>query len=655
MEPLTGEWFLRNSRFGMLESILEELLPIRARRGTPPMDLPPHLKAVLESLPQRPGCYLMKDSAAKVIYVGKAINLRSRVRSYFQPGADLSPRTTHLVGQITDLEWIVVASELEALILEMNLIKRYRPKYNVRLKDDKRYPYIKVHWADPYPKVTVTRQVDSDGGRYFGPYTSVWAVHQTLDLLRKIFPYLTCDRVITGKDKRACLWYDLHLCSAPCIGAIGPSEYRQTIEDLCRFLQGDTESIIDRLRTEMTRHSEELRFEKAAALRDQLEAIGRVVEKQTVISSERLDADVVALAREENEACVQVFLVREGRLIGREYFVLDGAEGTAEGEVLRQFLAQFYAQTTYVPSEILLSSPIEESEVIELWLRSKRGGNQPHLRTPREGAGRQLLEMATENARQTLASLRAQWAADRSRQVEALSELQQALALPRPPARIECFDVSNIQGTAITASMVVFEQGAPHKAHYRRFMIRSVQGPDDFASLREALRRRFRRWAEINGGSLPIGRRPDPSFGLLPDLLLIDGGKGQLSQALAVLQEFDLRQRVPAAALAKQHEELFVSDKSDSILLPRTSRALFLVQRVRDEAHRFAISHHRLLRERRGLNSQLEEIPGIGPARRRALLKAFADIEGIRQASLEELSRVPGISRDLAARLKQGL
>lgn len=619
------------------------------------MDLSPHLKAVLDSLPQRPGCYLMKDSAAKVIYVGKAVNLRSRVRSYFHSGADFSPRTTHLVRQIADLEWIMVASELEALILEMNLIKRYRPKYNVRLKDDKRYPYIKVHWADPFPKVTVTRQVENDGGRYFGPYTSVWAVHQTLDLLRKIFPYLTCDRVITGKDKRACLWHDLHLCNAPCIGAIGQSEYRQTIEDLCRFLQGDAESIVSRLQTEMAQHSEGLRFEQAAALRDQLDAISRVIEKQKVISPERLDADVIALARAENEACVQVFLVREGRLIGREHFVLDGTEEIAEGEVLSQFLTQFYDQATYVPAEVLLTSPIEESGVVELWLQSKRGGQKAEVRAPREGVRHQLVEMAGENARETLNSLRAQWAADRSKQVEALSELQQALTLPRPPARIECFDVSNTQGTAITASMVVFEHGAPRKSHYRRFVIRSVQGPDDFASLQEALRRRFRRWAEINSGSLGIGRRPDPSFALLPDLLLIDGGKGQLHQALTVLEEFDLRQRLPAAALAKQQEELFLADRSDSIILPRTSQALFLVQRVRDEAHRFAISHHRQIRERRGLASRLDEIPGIGPARRRALLKAFADLEGIRRASLEELTRVPGINRNLAARLKQDL
>jgi len=619
------------------------------------MDPSPHLKAVLDSLPQRPGCYLMKDPAAKVIYVGKAVNLRSRVRSYFHAAADLTPRTTQLVRQIADLEWIVVASELEALILEMNLIKRYRPKYNVRLKDDKRYPYIKIHWADPYPKVTLTRRVDNDGGRYFGPYTSVWAVHQTLDLLRKIFPYLTCDREITGQDKRACLWYDLRLCSAPCIGAIGQAQYRQTIDDLCRFLQGETESIVSRLQAEMERHSKQLRFEQAASLRDQLEAISRVIEKQKVITPERLDADVVALARAESEACVQVFLVREGRLIGRDYFVLDGAEGIPEGEILRQFLVQFYDQATYVPAEVLIPSPIEEGEVIELWLRSKQQGKTPKLLAPGAGIRRQLVEMAAENALETLNSLQAQRAADRSKQVEALHELQQALSLPGPPSRIECFDVSNTQGTAITASMVVFEQGAPRKAHYRRFIIRSVQGPDDFASLQEALRRRFRRWAEINGGALPIGRKADPSFALLPDLLLIDGGKGQLGQALAVLQEFDLGQSVPAAAIAKQQEELFLPERSDSILLPRSSQGLFLVQRVRDEAHRFAISHHRQIRSRRGLGSQLEEIPGIGPARRRALLKAFPDIEGIRNASLDELSRVPGINRDLATRLKQGL
>ncbi|MCX6026060.1 MAG: excinuclease ABC subunit UvrC [Chloroflexi bacterium] len=619
------------------------------------MDLSPHLTSILDTLPHKPGCYLMKDAAAKVVYVGKAVNLRSRVRSYFHAAAEATPKTTQLVRAIADIEWIVVASELEALILEMNLIKRYRPKYNVRLKDDKRYPYIKVHWADPFPKVSVTRQMVQDGSRYFGPYTSVWAVHQTLDVLRKIFPHLTCDRVITGQDRRACLWNDLHLCSAPCIGAIAQAEYRATIDDLCRFLQGETEVVVTRLKQEMASASAEERYEKAGALRDQLQAIDRVVEKQKIISNERMDSDVIALARANGDACVQVFLIRNGRLIGREYFVLEGTQHTDEAEVMRQFLTQFYDESAHIPPQVLLPTEVEEARIIEEWLRSRRGGEKTELVVPHSGVGRELLDMAAENASETLTALRAQWAADRSRQVEALAELQRALGLAAPPARIECYDISNLQGTAITASMVVFEQGAPRKAHYRRFLIRSVEGQDDFASLREVLARRVARWRDMTGEALPVGRKPDASFSMLPDLLLVDGGKGQLAQAAAVLEEHGLSQRVALAALAKQHEEIFRPGQAESLLLPRNSQALYLVQRIRDEAHRFAISHHREVRTRIGLASQLDAIPGIGPAKRKALLAAFGDLGGIRAASLAELAALPGITEKLAVTIKERL
>jgi len=619
------------------------------------MDLSPHLTSVLDTLPQKPGCYLMKDAAAKVVYVGKAVNLRSRVRSYFHAAAEATPKTAHLVRTIADIEWIVVGSELEALILEMNLIKRYRPKYNVRLKDDKRYPYIKVHWADPYPKVSVTRQMVQDGSRYFGPYTSVWAVHQTLDVLRKIFPYLTCDRVITGQDRRACLWYDLHLCNAPCIGAVAQADYRATIDDLCRFLQGETEVVVTRLKQDMASASAAERYEKAGALRDQLQAIDRVVEKQKIISNERMDSDVIALARANGDACVQVFLIRNGRLIGREYFVLEGTQQTDEAEVMRQFLTQFYDESAHIPPQVLLPTEVDEARIIEEWLRSRRGGEKTELVVPHSGVGRELLDMAAENASETLTALRAQWAADRSRQVEALAELQKALGLAVPPARIECYDISNLQGTAITASMVVFEQGAPRKAHYRRFLIRSVEGQDDFASMREVLARRFARWRDMTGEALPVGRKPDASFSMLPDLLLVDGGKGQLAEAAAVLEEHGLGQRVALAALAKQHEEIFRPGQPESLLLPRNSQGLYLVQRIRDEAHRFAVSHHREVRTRIGLASQLDAIPGVGPAKRKALLAAFGDLGGIRAASLVELAGVPGITEKLAVTIKERL
>ncbi len=619
------------------------------------MDLSPQLISILDTLPHKPGCYLMKDAAAKVVYVGKAVNLRNRVRSYFHAAAETTPRTAQLVRSIADIEWIVVGSELEALILEMNLIKRYRPKYNVRLKDDKRYPYIKVHWADPFPKVSVTRQMVQDGSRYFGPYTSVWAVHQTLDVLRKIFPYLTCDRVITGQDRRACLWYDLHLCSAPCIGVIAQAEYRATIDDLCRFLQGETEAVVTRLKQDMASASTDERYEKAAALRDQLQAIDRVVEKQKIISNERMDSDVIALARANGDACVQVFLIRNGRLIGREYFVLEGTQQTDEAEVMRAFLTQFYDESAHIPPQVLLPTEVEEARIIEEWLRSRRGGEKTELVVPHSGVGRELLDMAAENASETLTALRAQWAADRNRQVEAVAELQAALGLAAPPARIECYDISNLQGTAITASMVVFEQGAPRKAHYRRFLIRSVEGQDDFASMREVLTRRFARWRDMTGGALPVGRKPDASFSMLPDLLLVDGGKGQLAQAVAVLEAHGLSQRVALASLAKQHEEIFRPSVAESIFLPRNSPALYLVQRIRDEAHRFAVSHHREVRTRIGLASQLDAIPGVGPARRKALLKVFGDLGAIRAASLAELVAVPGITEKLAVTIKERL
>ena len=614
-------------------------------------DLSSRITGVLDTLPQKPGCYLMKDEAGKVIYVGKAINLRSRVRSYFQAGADHTPKTEKLVRNITDIEWILVGSELEALILEMNLIKRYRPHYNIRLKDDKRYPYILVHWADPYPKVTITRTMERDGNRYFGPYTSVWAVHQTLDLLRRIFPYLTCNREITGTDRRACLWYDLKLCTAPCIGAVRQEEYRRMIDNLCRFLAGEVEEIVADVQLKMKQASEEMRYEQAGRLRDQLQAIHTVVERQKIVSTTKTDSDVVALARQDGDACVQVFIIRNGRLIGREHFILEGTRDTDEAEVLRQFLVQFYEEAAFVPAEVLLPSEVEEVRIVEEWMRSRRGGETVRITVPRTGVDRELVSMAAENAMETLKSLRAQWESDRSRQVEALAEVQHALDLPNPPSRVECYDISNIQGTAVVASMVVFEQGVPNKAHYRRFQVRCVEGePDDFASLREVLHRRFSRWKGPDVEQ--VGRKKDPSFSMLPDLLMVDGGKGQLAEAVKVLKEFGLTDRVPAASLAKQEEEIFLPGRKASLRLPRDSRGMFLLQRIRDEAHRFAITYHRNVRAKKGLASRLDAIEGIGPARRKTLLTTFGTLDAIRSAPVEELMKVKGITREVAERLR---
>ncbi|HIE57530.1 MAG TPA: excinuclease ABC subunit UvrC, partial [Anaerolineales bacterium] len=492
-----------------------------------------HLQSILDTLPRKPGCYLMKNAKGQVIYIGKAINLRARVRSYFHSRQE-HPRTRQLVSKIANIEWIVVGSELEALILEMNLIKRYRPRYNVRLKDDKRYPYIKIHWAEPYPRVTVTRRMVSDGSRYFGPYTSVWAVHQTLDALRRIFPYLTCNREITGHDQRACLYYDIKLCSGPCIGAVTQEDYRQMIADLEAFLNGHTKRVVKRLQDEMQAAANELRFERAAAIRNQLQAIQKVIERQKVVfPNDYADSDVIAMARSEREACVQVFFIRGGKLIGREYFLMEGADEAPDANVLSEFIKQFYDQSPTVPSQVMLPQEIEEARIIESWLNTRRGGKKVKMLIPKRGQKRELVKMAAENAAETLRSLQAQWESDAHKQEQSLAELQTALELPAPPNRIECYDISNTQGTAITASMVVFERGVPKKAHYRRFNIRSVTGgPDDFASMEEALRRRFRRWQAIQETASTPGKKPDRSFASLPDLLIVDGGKGQLSRAV---------------------------------------------------------------------------------------------------------------------------
>jgi len=615
-----------------------------------------HLQQILDTLPDRPGCYIYKDASGEIIYVGKAISLRNRVRSYFHSPAQQDGKTRQLVRNIAHIDWILVGSELEALILEMNLIKKHRPKYNIRLKDDKRYPYVKVHWASPFPKITITRQMLNDGSRYYGPYTSAWAVHQTLDVLRRIFPYLTCDREITGKDPRACLYYDIKLCTGPCIGAVTQAQYRQVIDNLCLFLEGHTDSVITRLKQEMESASENLRFEQAAAIRDQLRAIDQVVEKQKVISTDQIDSDVIAMARQDGEACVQIFFIRGGKLIGREYFILEGAGDEADSEVVSQFVKQFYSEAASIPPQVLLPNDVEEAQIIKQWFNTQRGGAKVELKVPRQGNEQELMQMATENAVETLRSLRAQWDIDTNRQTLALSELQQALGLPNPPNRIECYDISNTQGTASVGSMVVFEQGVPSKKLYRRFNIQTVSGPDDFASMEEVLTRRFRRWqtAQEEGQSAP-GKKLDASFSRLPDLLMVDGGKGQLGRAVEVLKEFGLYGKVPVTGLAKQQEELFVPEKSESLLLPRRSQGLYLIQRIRDEAHRFAITAHRNLRSRQGLASRLDSVPGIGPGRRKLLLKRFGSIEGILSASIETLTSVRGITEDLAMELKSRL
>ena len=617
------------------------------------MDIPEYIQTQIETLPRRPGVYLMHDVTGTVIYVGKAVDLRSRVRSYFQPSAWENPKVRAIVSEITDLEFMVTDSELEALILEANLIKQHRPRYNVRLKDDKRYPYIKITWADPFPKILITRRMERDGSRYFGPFTSASAVHQTLDLLRRSFPYLTCNRDITGHDERACLYYDIKLCLGPCIGAVTRDEYRAMIRGLARFLEGRSEEVIADLEARMQSAADKWDFEQAASLRDQLHTVRRVVERQKIVSSVGADQDVIAFAREENDACVQIFFIRGGKLLGREYFVLEGTQDEDEREIMAAFLKQFYEEAAYVPPEVLLPERVEEALIIEQWLRTKRGAKVT-LHVPRRGQKRELVALAAENATETLAALRVQWQADAHKHEQALAELQEALDLARPPTRIECYDISTTQGTEVVGSMVVFVQGVPRKSAYRRFVVRSVQGQDDYASMREVLQRRFRRW-QIATSDETLGKRDIKGWAKLPDLLIVDGGKGQLGVAVEVLEQFDLLDKLPVAGLAKQREEIFLPARTRPILLPRRSQGLFLVQRVRDEAHRFAITHHRTRRRRAGVASQLDSIPGVGPARRKALLKAFGSIDAIRAASVEQVAAVPGIPRTVALAIKEHL
>ena len=589
---------------------------------------PKHIETILKNLPAKPGVYLLKNRRAKIIYVGKAKRLRNRVRSYFTTQADGNAKTLRMRDEVDDIDFIITENEVKALILEETLIKQHKPRFNIELKDDKRYPYIRVGWGDAFPKVETTRRIINDGSRYFGPYTAMWVVQKTLSDLRRAFPYLTCDREITGLDERACLFQDIKLCNAPCIGAVDRDQYRRMIQELMDVLSGKAEMVQKRLMNEMIAASESLRFEKAAAIRDQLKAIDYITNKHKAIGKNMTDHDVIALARHERDATVQIMFIRNGKLIGSDSRLVDNTEGESDAVVLEQFISQFYASSSNIPRELILPSEVEEARILERWLSEKRDSSKVSIHVPQRGDKRKLVKLAQENALESLQMMRAQYEADATKHEKAMTELQAALSLPRIPNRIECFDISTTQGTAIVGSRVVFARGVARKSEYRRFNIRSVShgGSDDYQSMCEALTRRFLRWknaAAAQESLLPDGVDKDETWRLLPDLLLIDGGKGQLNIAAEVLQEFGLAERVPLAALAKRIEEIFVPDRSQSILLPRRSEALNLVQRVRDEAHRFAITSHRKRRTKMGMASRLESVPGVGPKRRKVPAKAF--------------------------------
>jgi excinuclease ABC subunit C len=676
------------------------------------------IQSVLKSLPHKPGIYLMKDAEGTIIYVGKAISLFNRVRSYFQESTDLSPKNRSMVAKIDDIEFLVVKNEVEALVLESNYIKQNRPKYNVLLRDDKSYPYIKVALTEDFPRVYRVRSFHHDGNRYFGPYTNSGAVDATLDLLNKLFAFRTCryDASVWAppaqgeppagwKQKllpRPCTQYYIHRCGAPCVANISREDYGKIIQQVILFLEGKHDEVIKDLQGKMEQAAEDLNFEEAARMRDRIQAVERILEKQRVINTEgQDDQDVVALASSDDETCAQVFFFRSGKLVGREYFILQGTRESSPGEIMGSFLQQFYETSPHVPGEIIVEAEPDDRAVLQNWLKEKRRTSAPDgqnmnsvtITVPKRGDKVRLVEMVKQNAQQVLEQQRIKWLTDSQKTQFALEELQAALNLSSPPQRIECYDISNTQGTNSVGAMVVFEGGRPKNSEYRRFKIKQVEGANDYASHQEVLRRRFRRAANADSAlpsapdediSAPIGETIDEVIEdgetqaearahnrkegetvlqhdwAMPDLVIIDGGRGQLNAALEVMHE--LRLDIPTIGVAKEEglhtksttgEEIYTPGSPEPIILPRNSQGLYLVQRIRDEAHRFGITYHRQVRSAKTFKSVLDEIPGIGPKRKQALMKHFGSVKAISAASIEDLVALDGMTRDAAERVKE--
>ncbi len=603
--------------------------------------IPPTLEEKLRSLPTSPGCYLYKDDKGEIIYVGKAVNLKNRVRSYFQKGANHSPKTRKLVQRIADMDIVVVDSELEALVLECNLIKQHRPHYNIRLRDDKHYPYLVLTMNEPFPRLLITRKVKQDGSKYFGPFTNSRAVWDSLRLLYRLFPMVTCrKRWDNTPQQRPCLYHHMGRCPhAPCAGLGNKEEYRRMIDDVALFLDGKQDKLVKQMRQEMDTAADNLEFEKAARLRDQIVAVETLIERQKVVSTNAADQDVVAIINEDGKSAVQMFFIRAGKLIGQEHFLLDGTEDDDNMEhATAEFVKQYYQEASYVPKEIILPAHVEETVIIEQWLRQKKG-TKVTLTVPERGEKKQLLEMAATNAKLALEQIRQSAAGEHDRTLGALMELQDALGLDSPPERIEAYDISTIQGSFSVGGMVVFEDGKPAKSEYRRFKIKlptQTGEPNDFAMMREVLTRRLTEAKE--------GRA---KWAKLPDLMLIDGGKGQLAVAVSVATELEFELNM--IGLAKQFELVYTPGKSDPLVLPKNSQALFLLQRIRDEVHRYSVTYHRQLRGKNATLSVLDTIPGIGQTRRRELLKFFGSVDRLKHASIDEIANAPAMNRRVAA------
>ena len=601
-----------------------------------------YLTQQLRGLPTSPGVYLMKDAEGNIIYVGKAANLHHRVSSYFGAGQKLTPKLKRMASKVDDLDYFVTSSEQEALILELNLIKRHHPRYNVRLKDDKTFPYLKIDLNEEWPRVHITRRLEEDGGRYFGPFASAKSVRQTLKLIKGIFPFRSCSKPITGTDPRPCLDYDIGHCLAPCIGVVSRQEYAEVIKQVILFLEGKQERVVRQLKSKMNQAAEALDFERAAMFRDQIQAVERVVEGQRIAATVKGEQDVIAFAQDKDQAYVQVFFIRSGKLIGRESFLLQGTRYEQPSQIMTSFIKQFYASSPHIPPLLLLQHPVEDMAMLQGWLQSKRRG-KVNIQVPRRGNKRQLVNIVAENAQQGLEQLKIKQLASPTALSAALEEIKGELQLPRLPSRIEGYDISDIQGTAAVGSMVVFDKGKPKPAHYRRFRIKTVSAANDYAMLQEVLRRRFKRAGSASG-----------SWAILPDLVLIDGGKGQLNAAQEAMQQMGAG-TVPTASLAKENEEIFIPQKSEPIILAKSSPGLQLLQRLRDEAHRFALGYHQRIRKRETFASALDTIPGIGPKRKRALLRQFGSVKAMREATVEELAAARGITQSLARKIKKYL
>ena len=612
----------------------------------------PELEATLKRLPDRPGVYLMKDARGTVIYVGKAQSLRNRVRSYWQKQA-VGPEgqlIRSVIDRIVDLEYTMTDSVSEALLLEINLVKRFRPRYNVRLKDDKSYPFIKITMAEDFPRVERTRKLPADGSRYFGPYASAGSVDEAMNLIRRIFPFRTCTLDIHEGRKaieRPCLLYHIKRCQAPCVGYISKTDYRADIAQIERFLEGRQEIVARELTRQMQEASESTEYERAAALRDKVRAVERTMESQKMAAHATTEEDVLGLARQDTQAAVQLFAVRGGKMVGRDVFLLDAPRETDDAAVLAGFVLQYYERATSVPPEVLVPCLPEDAPELEGFLAARRG-SAVHIRVPHRGEKRELLALAERNATETIAREHARWLADHGKTLAALEELADALGLVGVPVRIECYDISNFQGAQSVGSMVVFEEGRPRTGEYRRFRIKEVVGANDFASHQEVLRRRFKRARTGEEGNEEELRWQ------LPDLVVIDGGKGQLSAAKETLDELGFHD-LAVVGLAKEREEIFLPDRAEPVLLPTTSPALYLMQRLRDEAHRFAITYHRALRAKAATHSAFDDLPGVGPKRRAALLRVFGSAKRVREAPVEQVAAVPGIGAALAAKIKAGL